>query len=312
VAATYTRGEGDERSDIGLSLLTFARDSKGKWRIASETMKFPGPAPYKPLGADDLVKLLDQADVRRAVVMSAAYFFESPLLPRQSNAAAMVRAENDWTAAQVARHPDRLIAFCGINPLTALALEELRRCKSELRMTGLKLHFGNSNVDLEKPEHLARLRQVFTTANALGMPIAAHLWTGSKKYGRKDAELVLTQLLPAAPNVVVQIMHMAGGGPGWTDEALAVFAEAVAARDPRTRYLYFDVATVADLQSPAQLQLLAKRIRQIGVERILYGSDAAIGGRNTPDQEWGTFRGMVPLTDAEFATIRQNAAPYLR
>jgi predicted TIM-barrel fold metal-dependent hydrolase len=105
---------------------------------------------------------------------------------------------------------------------------------------------------------------------------------------------------------------MAGAGPGWTDEALEIFANAVEANDPRTRNLYFDVATAADLQKERELQLLARRIRQIGPSRILYASDSAFGGNRPPNDEWGTFRGMVPLTDAEFAIIRDNVAPYLR
>lgn len=308
----YTRGEGAERTNVGVTLMTLERDSAGKWRIASETMKFPGPAPLGDAGADGLIKLLDQADIERAVVMSVAYFFESGVLPPQPGGPALLRQENDWTAAEVAKHPDRLVAFCGINPLAEQALAEMQRCKEKLGMVGVKLHFGNSAVDLEKPAHLARIQQLFASADRLGMPVAAHLWTGGKKYGRKDAEIFLADVLPYAPGVVVQIMHMAGGGPGWTDEALEVFAKAVEAGDPRTRNLYFDVATVADLQTHAQLQLLARRIRQIGLERILYGSDASFGGRDTADQEWGTFRGMVPLTDAEFAIIRDNVAPYLR
>ena len=105
---------------------------------------------------------------------------------------------------------------------------------------------------------------------------------------------------------------MAGGGPGWTDPALAVYAEAIAAGDPRTKNLYFDVATVADGQTGEDERLLARRIRQIGLHRILYGSDAAFGGKNTPREEWGIFRGMVPLTDEELKTIAGNVAPYLR
>ncbi len=312
IAAMYTRGEGNERANVGVTLMTLERSASGRWRIASETMKFPGPAPLGDADADALIKLLDQADIERAVVMSVAYFFESGVLPPQPRGAALLRQENDWTAAEVAKYPARLIAFCAVNPLTEQALSEVQRCKLQLGMRGLKLHFGNSAVDLEKPEHLAKIQRVFATANQLGMPVAVHLWSGSKKYGRKDAEIFLADVLPQAPDVVVQIMHMGGGGPGWTDEALEVFASAVEARDPRTRNLYFDVATVADLQTHQQLQLLARRIRQIGPERILYGSDASFGGRNTADQEWGTFRGMVPLTDAEFAVIRDNLAPYLR
>ena len=309
VAAMYTRGEGEDRTNVGLTLFTLAKQPSGRWLIAGETMKFPGPAPSKPLDADDLIQLLDQADIDRAVVMSLAYFFERPGRPQQP---ALLRAENDWTAAEVARYPARLVGFCSVNPLTEQALAEIERCSMQLRLTGLKLHFGNSNVDLKTPAHLDRVKRVFAAANRLRLPVAVHIWDGDNNYGRRDAELFLAEVLPQAPDIVVQIMHMAGGGPGWTDEALEVFADAVEADDPRTRSVYFDVATVADLQTHAQLQMLAKRIRQIGPKRILYGSDGAILGGNTPDQEWGTFRGMVPLTDEEFATIRDNVAPYLR
>lgn len=311
VVALYTRGEGEARTNVGLSFITLARAAGNAWRIGSETMRFPAPAPMKPIDADALIALLDEADIERAVVMSVAYLLESPLLPSRQDAAARLREENDWTAAQVALHPARLVGFCGINPLAEQALAEMRRCKG-LGLFGLKLHFGNSMVDVENQDHLERIKQVFSAANQLGMPVAAHLWSGAKAYGRRDAEIFLTEVLPKAPDVVVQVMHMAGGGPGWTDEALEVLANAVQAKDPRTEKLYFDVATVADLQTPAQLNLLAKRIRQIGPRRVLYGSDGAFGGRNSPNQEWGTFRGMVPLTDEEFAIVRDNAAPYLR
>jgi predicted TIM-barrel fold metal-dependent hydrolase len=223
----------------------------------------------------------------------------------------MLRAENDWTAREVARHPKRLVGFCGVNPLTEQALAEIRRCKDELGMVGVKLHFGNSQVELENPMHLSQMKAFFAEANRLRMPIAAHLWT-TGRYGPQDSELFLAQLLPQAPDVVVQIMHMAGAGPGWTDEALEPFAVAAAANDPRMKNVYFDVATAADDQTPARLELLARRIRQIGPSRILYGSDASFGGRGAPKKEWGIFRGMVPLTDSEFAIIRDNVAPYLR
>jgi predicted TIM-barrel fold metal-dependent hydrolase len=312
IAAFYTRGEGAERANIGMSLITLAQDKAGKWRIASETMKFPGPPEYKVSGADALIAQLDEAHIARAVVLSSAYFFESPFLGAgTAEGAAMVRAENDWTAREVAKHPSRLIAFCGVNPLAEQALSEIRRCKTELGMVGIKLHFGNSAVELENPDHLNRMKAFFAEANRLRMPVAAHLWT-IRDYRRRDSELFLAEILPQAPDIVVQIMHMAGAGPGWTDEALDPFAAAAAANDPRMKNVYFDVATVADDRTPAQLELLAKRIRQIGPARILYGSDASFGGRGTADKEWGIFRGMVPLTDAEFAIIRDNVAPYLR
>jgi predicted TIM-barrel fold metal-dependent hydrolase len=311
VVAMYARGGGAERTNIGLALITLTQDPSGKWRVASETMKFPGPQEYKVRGSDALIEMLDEAKISKAVILSSAYFFESPFLGgAYPEGAAMLQAENDWTAREVARHPTRLVGFCGVNPLTTQALAEVRRCKDELGMVGIKLHFANSKVELENPKHLSQMKAFFAEANRLRMAIAAHLWT-TGKYGPQDSLLFLAEILPQAPDVVVQIMHMAGAGPGWTDQALEPFATAAAANDPRMKNVYFDVATAADDQTPVQLALLASRIRQIGPRRILYGSDASSGG-GTPKKEWGIFRGMVPLTDSEFAIIRDNVAPYLR
>ncbi|HEX8233184.1 MAG TPA: amidohydrolase family protein [Caulobacteraceae bacterium] len=311
IAGYFSRGSGAELKHIGQALLLL-RKTAGGWRIAAESQSFPGPGATDPIDAERLVTLLDQAGIKRAVVLSLAYWYGSPLDPPVPDELAKVRAENDWTAAQAARYPDRLVAFCSFNPLKDYALAELGRCTKDGRSKGLKLHLGNSGVDLKNPEHVVKLRTVFAAANARRVPIVVHMWTLDPAYGRPEAEAMLNQILPAAPDIVVQVAHMAGGGPGWTDEALEVFANAIQAKDPRTRNLYVDVATVADRQNHEQLQLMARRIRQIGPERILYGSDAAFAGNNPPDQEWGTFRGMVPLTDEEFRIIANNVAPYLR
>jgi predicted TIM-barrel fold metal-dependent hydrolase len=310
VVGYLTAGQGDAAQDFGYVVLALRRTSDG-WRIASETATFPGPPSAASFTAKDLIALLDTVGIRRAVVLSTAYAFARPANPPLPNERQLVQAENDWLASQIAQYPQRLIGFCGVNPLSTYAIEEMRRCKSQLHLRGLKLHFGNSQVDLERADHVAKVRAVFAEANRLRLPIVVHLWTTDPNYGAKESEVFLKEVLPAAPDIVVQIAHLAGGGPGWTDSALEVFAKAIAAKDPRTKNLYFDVATVATNQSPAQWQLLAQRLRQIGLKRILYGSDSAFAGRNTPYIEWGTFRGMVPLTDAEFSIIAHNVAPYL-
>jgi predicted TIM-barrel fold metal-dependent hydrolase len=315
IAVIYSRpqprGDVSDYRHLGAAFYTVTRQTDEKWLITSEIMRFPGPPTYVPVNADALVRMLDEAGIGRAVVLSGAYIFESPFV-QLPEVAARMRVENDWTAHEVSRHPTRLVGFCGVNPLTDNALPEIERCARELRLRGIKLHLGNSGVDLTDAAHLVRVQQVFTAANRLRLPIVVHIATGNPRVGRGNAEIFLNQVLPAAPDIVVQIAHLAGAGPNWNDEALAVFAEAIERGDRRTRNLYFDVATVADLQRNDRLQLLARQIRQIGPRRILFGSDGAFGGRNTPYQEWGTFRGMVPLSDAEFEIIRNNVAPYLR
>jgi len=269
-----------------------------------------------PLDADDLIPLLDSAGIRRAVVLSVAYMYGSPRRTVE-NEYAKVRAENDWTAAQAARYPDRLIAFCGFNPLKDYALEELARCAADRRFgRGIKLHFGNSDVQLDEPAHVERLRQVFRAANEHGMAIVVHMRASisrKRPYGATQARIFLEQLLPLAADVPVQIAHLAGTGPGYddppADSAMAVLADAV--RGNRyARRLWFDVAGVVDAGiSPMHAALVARRIRQVGVERVLYGSDGAVGENLRPRQSWAAFRGLS-LTDDEIARIADNVAPY--
>ncbi|HEU4524941.1 MAG TPA: amidohydrolase family protein [Gemmatimonadales bacterium] len=270
------------------------------------------------LGADDLIPLLDSAGIRRAVVLSVAYMYGSPSRTVE-NEYARVRAENDWTAAQAARHPDRLVAFCGFNPLKDYAQEELARCAADRRFgRGIKMHFGNSDVRVDEPAHLERLRRVFRAANQQGMAIVVHLRASISRrrpYGATQARIFLEQLLPLAADVPVQIAHLAGTGPGYddppADSAMAVLADAVKRGNRATRRLWFDVTSVVDTGiSPANAALVARRIRQVGVERVLFGSDAAIGDNLRPRESWSVFR-RLPLTDDEIARIADNLAPYL-
>jgi len=310
VAAYLTRGEGLAAKCFGEALFSVRKGADGVWRIAAETPTFPGPRVREPRSADDLIAVLDEAGIRRAAVLSVAYWFGSPLMPKAAgDEYANVRTENDWTAQQAARYPDRLVAFCSFNPLKDYALQEIDRCAKIPEVKGIKLHFGNSGVDVRNPAHVEKLRKVFAAANAHHLAIVAHLWTLDKRYGREDAQILLDKILPAAPDVPVQIAHFAGGGPGYTDEALAVYADAIAAGDPRTRNLYFDVATVADEQPAEVLRTFARRIRQVGLRRVLFGTDL---GPPMPRQSWLTFRTTVPLTDDEFKTIAGNVAPYFR
>jgi predicted TIM-barrel fold metal-dependent hydrolase len=286
---------------------------------AASTLLAGGGAPIPPIAASDLVALLDAAGIRRAVVLSLAYSYGSP--KRQvEDEYTKVMAENDWTAAQAARYPGRLLAFCSFNPLKDYALKELERCAATPGLDkGLKLHFGNADIQLDNPLHVERLKQVFGAANAHHMAIVVHMRASisrQRPYGAAQARVFLEQLLPQAPDVPVQVAHFAGTGPGYddppSDEAMAVLAEAAGRHDPRTRQLWFDVASLADRDiTRANADLLVRRIRQAGVERILYGSDSAVGDNLRPREAWAAFR-RLPLTEAELARIAANLAPYLR
>jgi predicted TIM-barrel fold metal-dependent hydrolase len=149
------------------------------------------------------------------------------------------------------------------------------------------------------------------------MAIVVHMhasFTEKRSYGRADATVFLNDVVSAAPDVPIQIAHLAGAGSdddAAAIEALAVFIEAIARDDPRATRLWFDVTGVASSkQSAATAERVASQIRQLGLSRILHGSDAALPG-NSPKEAWATFR-QLPLTVDEFRAIAGNVPPHLR
>jgi len=265
----------------------------------------------QPIDVDDVIADLDEADVERAAVISVAFWFASSLMNAPEDSAALVDAENDRLADGIRRYPMRLVGFCGFNPLTDDALDRLEKCAATDGMTGIKLHFANSQVDLANSEHLARIQAVFRAANARGLPVIAHLWTG-RNYGRAEATLFIEEVLPQAPDIVVQIAHLSGSGPGYSaDAAVAVYAEAAQRNDERLQNVWLDVATiVTSRQTPEELDLIASRLRQLGLPRVLFGSDSARDINPPAGTAWEDFL-RLPLTDAEFRTIAANVAPYI-
>jgi len=279
----------------------------------------PGPDALREIPVLALIALLDQAGIRRAAVMSTAYMFGRPSRVVEDEYA-KVRLENDWTAAQVAKYPDRLRAFCGFNPLKDYALPELERCAAHPQLRhGIKMHFGNSDVQLDNPAHVARLKEVFRAANRHRMAIAIHLRASislKRPYGEAQARTFLEQLMPEVPDTMVQVAHFAGAGPGYEDpaanEVMRVFADAAARKDPHTRNLYHDVASIATPEiTPEQAREMVERIRKVGVDKVLFGSDAATPTNMKPREAWAAFRAL-PLSPDEIARIAANVAPYLR
>jgi uncharacterized protein len=270
----------------------------------------------EPVGAELLIRRLDEAGIQAAVVLSLAYAWGSPALsPKPDDEYRAVRTENDWTAEQVALYPDRLTAFCSVNPLRDYALAEINRCATEPRLRhGLKMQFGNSRVNLRVAEHVAQLRRVFAAANERQMPIVVHVWTGDDEvanpFDGRDARTFIDEVLPMAPDITVQIAHLGGSGPRLdrgTEEAMLVLAEAA------MKNVYFDIATNVHPQSPtAWVEFMTARMRQIGMSRLLYGSDLAIGDNPLPAEYWRALREKSGLTLGELETIATNVAPYLQ
>ena len=263
-----------------------------------------------------LVSRLDDAGIRRAVVLSNAFLYGNPRSTPFADEYERVKAENDWTLREAAPYSKRLTVLCSFSPLKDYALTELERCAAEPAFgRGIKLQFAASDVNLDDPADVAKVRRVFEAANARRLAIVVHLRTRrARPFGREQAQVFIDQLLAAAPDVPVQIAHFTGGGnPDDTpaDQALGGFIDAIRRQDPRVKHLYFDLALVFDANTtPERRDWVAQRIREIGVQRILYGTDGGDPTDPPPKAQLQVLR-TLPMTDAEFRAIDRNVAPYL-
>ena len=313
VAGTIRQGTS---TDETLNFVLGLKKSGEAWQIASEIFTLIPTPPYgKPVLADQLVEELDDAGIRRAVVLSTAYWYGDPRHAfTPAEAEAKTRADNDWTVAQVSKYPGRLVAFCGVSPLAEYAPREIARCAKLPLVKGIKTHFANAGVDLKNPDHVARVKRFFRAANENRMAVVVHGRTRGQ-FLPEHARIILDEILPVAPDIPIQIAHM-GSSSGQPDENTAVFADAIVAKDPRVKNVTFDITqtVLTDAsQSAEQLATIAAALRRIGLERIFFGTDMTLpaGGNPPPREHWKAVR-KLPLTDAELRVLASNVPPYMK
>ncbi|WP_395943811.1 amidohydrolase family protein [Brevundimonas sp.] len=268
----------------------------------------------KPLTVEDLLADMDEAGVRRAYMMSTGYLAESPMMvPARPDAAQLLHAANAFTVAQARAHPDRLVAFIGVNPITATALPEIESWKDEPFAAGVKLHLTNSGVDLRDPDQVEHLAAVFRAAARNHMAIMIHMRTRAEDYGAQDVRVFIDKVLPQARGVPVTIAHSGGWGglDANTWDAMTAFAEALEANPELGGDLHFDLAQVFDADTSAEdLARLAAVMRRIGVDRFVAGSDWPFSGDLQGYLNGAMLR--LPLTQDEFARLRLNTVEPIR
>lgn len=259
--------------------------------------------------AADAVHALDDAHVSKGVILSCAYLFGLSFLHvKPGDLAAMIRRENEFTAAQVAQYPARLVGFLSVNPLADSAIDEVRHWHGSQQLIGLKLHFTASAVDVRNAGQRRQVAKVIRAAAAAGLPMVIHL--GGGNFNAADAELFIQEILPSAGSSWVQIAHAGGGMPRRDDNNVAVlrrFAKHIVRRDPATRRVLFDLSYVpAPDETHLAAAALREQIRRIGMKRFLFGSDFNV---LTPLQGIKAID-KLGLTREELQTLRRNCAPW--
>jgi predicted TIM-barrel fold metal-dependent hydrolase len=213
-------------------------------------------------------------------------------------------AENDFVAGEIARYPDRLIGFCGINPLYPKAGDEIDRCLALPGMIGIKLHLEASGVDMTSADDVAALSAVFDRIGERDAPVLIHVADPSGLPLNNAGFANLAQVLTAHPTVRVLHAHCAGNTDDDTiDMWLRIGGSGY---DPETSYVDVSACMTYYSDAPlAQRELMVWRLRKWGIGHVLFGSDYFAFFGDTPAETLATLT-KFPFTQQELDTILAN------
>lgn len=186
--------------------------------------------------ADDLVRLADAVGVDRIMVTDLdALFYD-------------MSEGNDRLAAQIARHPERLIGYVSVPTprLGRRGVEEVHRCYEKYGFRGLKI-YSHPEASIAEPGTYPLLE----AAAEYGMPILAHTTPDECDH-----------LMTHVPQARLLMAHMGGHPYAFGDWHRAV---AVARKHPN---LLLDTAS-----SQIDNGMLEHAVAELGPERILFGTD---------------------------------------
>ena len=257
-------------------------------------------------GADELIALLDEAKVEKA--MFASFGFHARGAPDDAASS----AENDFTAEEVAKYPDRLIGFCGINPLYPGALDEVDRCLGLDGMVGIKLQIPISGVDLTNADHVADLLAVFAKAEEHDAPVQLHSQTPSVPPYAASASANLAAIINAHPDV--RVLHSHCGG--FIDESTRQLWLGTMRPNVDTSFLDLSDCLLLFEDAPiSKREQMVWMLRKWGIERVLWSSDNLV--LRGPDSSLKPLAALetltkFPFTQKELDIIRNNdGSPWL-
>lgn len=188
----------------------------------------------------DLVAKMDQAGVAKSVIFP---FVEGNFT-------------NDAVKTAYDEFPDRLVPYCAVNPWQPDAAAEVRRCVSDWKFKGLKLHPTINGFHLADP---ILVDPLFEEAGDLGIPIIVH--GASDLY---NAPPEFAEMARRFPRVKLLMAHM---GFFWSVEQAISYAKEI----PN---LYLET-------SRAPIFEIATAVLKAGAGKVIWGTDSPF-----VDYEW--------------------------
>ncbi len=248
------------------------------WDFHCHLSGVPGKTPETRLG--ELLEYADRLGIKRLCVCMGMAWSEDPT-PEQ------MRQSNDEILRAVRAHPDRAFGLVYLNPKhTQASLDELNRCVRDGPMVGVKLWVA---LRCNAPE----LDPIIARAAELKAPVLQHTW------------LKITGNLPGE-STPMDIAELAARHP----QAMIVCGHTGGDWEVGIRVIHPHKNVYADLAGgDPTAGLTEMAVRELGAERVLYGSDA--GGRSFASQ-LGKVLGADISESARRLILAENLKRLLR
>jgi len=172
-----------------------------------------------------------------------------------------LRAEvpNKYVAEYVARYPQKLIGFAGIDPTEKGAVDEVRSAKFDLGLRGLTL--SPANQDFHPSD--SRAMRVYEEAEKLGMPVLVHPHGPMTEQSKLEFSrpYLFDDVARSFPNLRVVIAQL---GQPWVDETIVMLG-----KHPN---VFADVSGLLKRPWQAYNALVSAHQYQV-IDKLLFGSD---------------------------------------
>lgn len=221
------------------------------------------------------------ADKLLLISTGYAYVLPEKNVNRDSLEYDFVKKENNLLAKIKQTSPEKYIGFYGINPLKEYATAEILRCHNSLGLDGIKLHLQFSEVNWENPEHLEKMKKIFSILSKNQIPALIHNNASNFFFARKHFQIFEKEILNKNDSLTIIFAH-AGGAAGFTQFTYDFLNEYLEFVD-RNKFnkknhhrIYFELSSVIKryrLPGSVSYKELKKLIQEIGEDSFLFGSD---------------------------------------
>jgi len=266
----------------GPPLMSAQIGSTEVWDVHCHLTSVAGETPEARM--TELVRFMDRLGIHRVMLSLGFPLLENPP-PRQ------LREENDQVLRALRRWPKRTLGFVYLNPNHVdFSLEEFNRCVRDGPMVGVKLWVAKR---CNAPE----LDPIVERAVSFQAPILQHTWLKVNGNGPGESTpFDIVELARRHPRAMLICGHTGGD---WERGIRVVRA---------SKNVWVEIAG-----SDPTSGLVEMAVRELGAERVIYGSDA--GGRSFASQ-LGKVMGAELETRARNlilgGNLRQMLAPMLR